>query len=73
MPTPFEEELTLTDRYQNIVQEAMLNQFLDFLAHDMVRYPERLQAVDVGLVQRLQSSIDGIYVDLDACLSADDE
>lgn len=74
MPTPFEEELTLTDRYQKtIVPEAVLDQFLDFLARDMARYPECLQAVDAGLLQRLQSRIDGIYVDLDASLSADDE
>jgi antitoxin PrlF len=36
-------------------------------------HPERLQAVDAGLVQRLQSLVGGIEVDLDAALSADDE
>jgi antitoxin PrlF len=33
-------------------------------------HPERLQAVDLGLVQRLQSLVAGIKVDLDSSLSA---
>jgi antitoxin PrlF len=48
-------------------------EFLDFLAWDIASHPERLQAIDAGLVQRLQSLIGGITVDLDAPLSADDE
>ncbi len=53
--------------------DPVLGQFLGFLARDMASHPERLQAVDAGLVQRLQSLVDGIEVDLDAALSADDE
>jgi antitoxin PrlF len=51
----------------------VLGQFLGFLARDIASHPERLQAVDAGLVQRLQSLVGGIEVDLDAALSADDE
>lgn len=51
----------------------MLGQFLDFLAHDIASHPERLQALDAGLVQRLKSLVGGVEVDLDAALSADDE
>ncbi len=51
----------------------MLGQFLGFLARDIASHPERLQAVDAGLAQRLQSLAGGIEVDLDAALSADDE
>ena len=53
--------------------DPVLGQFLAFLAADITRHPERLQTVDAGLVQRLQTLIDGVEVDLDAALSADDE
>jgi antitoxin PrlF len=52
--------------------DPVLGQFLGFLARDMASHPERLQAVDAGLVDRLQSLVGGIEVDLDAPLSADD-
>ena len=51
----------------------MLIPFLDFLARDITSHPERLQAVDAGLVQRLQALVGGVEVNLDAPLSADDE
>lgn len=53
--------------------DPAIGQFLGFLARDIASHPERLQAVDAGLVQRLQSLVGGIEVDLDAALSADDE
>ena len=52
--------------------DPVLGQFLGFLARDMASHPERLQAVDAGLVERLQSLVGGIEVDLDAALSMDD-
>ncbi len=54
-------------------EDPVLGQFLNFLARDIASHPERLQAVDAGLVQRLQSLVGGIEVDLDSALSADDE
>lgn len=53
--------------------DPVLGHFLEFLARDIASHPEHLQAVDVGLVQRLQSLVGGVEVDLDAALSADDE
>jgi antitoxin PrlF len=53
--------------------DPVLGQFLSFLARDIANHPERLQAVDTGFVQRLQSLTDGIEVDLDTPLSEDDE
>jgi len=53
--------------------DPVLGQFLGFLARDIANHPERLQAVDAGLVERLQSLVGSIEVDLDAALSADDE
>lgn len=53
--------------------DPVLGSFLSFLARDIANHPERLQAVDVGLVQRLQSLVGHVEIDLDAALSADDE
>lgn len=53
--------------------DPVLGQFLGFLAADITRHPERLKSVDAGLVQRLQSLVGGVDVDLDTALSADDE
>ena len=55
------------------VDDPVLGEFLGFLAVDIASHPERLQAVDAGLVDRLQSLVGGIEVDLDAALSADDK
>lgn len=53
--------------------DPVLGQFLGFLAADISLHPERLQSVDGALVQRLQSLVGGVDVDLDTALSADDE
>lgn len=54
-------------------EDPLLGQFLGFLAQDIAAHPDRIQSVDAGLVQRIQSLVGGIEVDLDAPLSADDE
>lgn len=53
--------------------DPLLGQFLGFLAQDIAAHPDRLQSVDAGLVQRIQSLVEGVEVDLDAPLSANDE
>ena len=53
--------------------DPVLGQFLGFLARDIASHPERLQTVDVQFLNRIQSLVGGIDVDLDAALSADDE
>lgn len=66
-------EVLLTRAEASEGDDPVLGQFLGFLARDMASHPEHLQAVDAGLVQRLQSLVGGIEVDLNAALSADDE
>jgi len=66
-------EVVLTRAEASKGDDPVLGQFLGFLARDIASHPERLQAVDAGLVQQLQSLVGGIEVDLDAALSADDE
>lgn len=53
--------------------DPVLGQFLDFLASDLANHLERLQAVDSGLAQRIQSLVGNVETDLDVPLSADDE
>ncbi len=66
-------EVVLTRAEASEGDDPVLGQFLGFLASDIARHPEQLQAVDAGLVRRLQSLVGGVDVDLDAALSADDE
>jgi antitoxin PrlF len=66
-------EVVLTRAETSDGDDPVLGQFLGFLAADIMRHPERLQSVDAGLVQRLQSLDGGVDLDLDAALSADDE
>jgi antitoxin PrlF len=66
-------EVVLTRAATAAVEDPVLGQFLAFLARDMAGHPERLQAVDAAFVQRLQSLVGDVNVDLEAALSADDE
>jgi antitoxin PrlF len=66
-------EVVLTRVEASGGDDPVLGQFLGFLAADITRHPERLQAVDAGLVRRLQSLVGDVDVDLGAALSADDE
>lgn len=63
-------EVVLSRTAGRQADDQLLDQFLGFLACDMASHPERLQAVDVRLVQRLQSLVGGIDVDLGSSPSA---
>lgn len=64
--TPESESLTSNE-------DPALDQILDYLAHDIARYPERLKPIDEHLMQRIKVLVGGLEVDLDAPLSVDDE
>ncbi|MFT4099624.1 MAG: type II toxin-antitoxin system PrlF family antitoxin [Burkholderiaceae bacterium] len=66
-------EVVLTRASGTEGSDPVLGAFLGFLARDIAEHPERLQAVDAGLVQRLRTLVGDADVDLDAVLSADDE
>jgi antitoxin PrlF len=55
------------------VADPVLGHFLGFLAKDMQRHPERMQAVDSNYVEQLRNLVQGVVVDLDAPLSDADE
>ena len=66
-------EVVLTRAIASDGNDPALAPFLGFLARDLAEHPERLQAVDAGLAQRIQGLVGDVEVDLDAPLSADDE
>lgn len=66
-------EVVLTRATVGESGDPALFPFLGFLASDLAEHPERLQALDADLVQRIHALIGGVEVDLDAPLSADDE
>jgi antitoxin PrlF len=53
--------------------DPVLGSFLQFLAHDIASHPGRLQPIDTGLVQRIQSLVSAVEVDLDEDLPEEDE
>ena len=65
-------EVVLTRATNPEKDDPVLAPFLDFLARDLANHPEHLQAIDASFVQRLQLLTNGVDVDLDTPLSADD-
>jgi antitoxin PrlF len=63
--------LTRADRTEG--DDPVLGQFLGFLARDIASHPERLQLIDTSFVQRIQSLVGDVEVNLDGPLPADDE
>lgn len=54
-------------------QDPVLGQFLDFLARDMANNPQHLQPLDASLLERIRVLTEGVEVDLNTPLSAEDE
>ena len=65
--------VTLSRANASEVDDPVLGQFLGFLADDIATRPERLQAMDAGFVQRLQTLVGAVVFDLEAPLLAADE
>lgn len=66
-------EVVLTRASDARANDPVLDEFLDFFARDIATHPEHLQSVSSSFVQRVQSLVGEVKVDLDAPLSADDE
>ena len=65
-------EVVLTRADAAEAEDPVLGAFLDFLARDIAGHPQHLAMMDAGLVQRLQALVEGVEIDLDAPLPADD-
>jgi antitoxin PrlF len=48
--------------------DPVLEQFLEFLAEDMQKNPQRIQSVSSKLIDRMHALTNGIDVDLDVLL-----
>jgi antitoxin PrlF len=66
-------EVVLTRASANDNDDPVLKEFLSFLATDIAKNPDRVQSMDRKLLERLQSLVGDVEVDLDAPLSAEDE
>ena len=66
-------EVVLARAEAGDADDPVLGAFLGFLARDFATHPERLQAIDARLVQRLHALTGGVEVDLDRALPPDDE
>lgn len=58
---------------ESLKNELMIEGFLSFLANDCVNYSPIVKPLSVGYVERLQSLVEGVDVDLTLPLSVDDE
>lgn len=54
-------------------EDPVLGEFLNFIAQDMQKNPQRLQTIKPDLLTRIQSLVVDVDVDLDAPLSDEDE
>ena len=66
-------EVVLTRAADASGDDPGLAPFLELLARDIASHPERLQTIAPEFARRIQSLVDGVDVDLDAPLPADDE
>lgn len=53
--------------------DPILEHFLNFLARDIEKNPQHLQAIGVDLLNHVQSLVAEVEIDLDAPLSDEDE
>jgi antitoxin PrlF len=57
----------------NLEDDPILGKFLSFLARDMSDNPQQIGSIDPNLVQRIQSLVADVEIDLDAPLADEDE
>ena len=60
-------------RSEDANNDPLLGQFLNFLATDIQANPQHLRQVSSDLVERIQSLVANVDLDLDAPLAAEDE
>jgi antitoxin PrlF len=55
------------------MDDPLVDGFLAFLAQDMTAHPERIAAVDAGLLERIRPLVADVEVDLDMALAPEDD
>jgi antitoxin PrlF len=56
-----------------VESDPILGKFLSFLAQDIEKNPQHLEAINSSLVSHVQSLISDVVLELDAPLSSEDE
>ena len=64
--------VTIT-RSETSPEDPILNKFLDFLAQDMEQNPQQIQPITPNTLERVQSLVKDVDVDLDAPLLDEEE
>jgi antitoxin PrlF len=60
-------------RAEDANNDPLLGQFLNFLATDIQHNPQQIRSINSDLVDRIQSLVVNVDLDLDAPLAAEDE
>jgi antitoxin PrlF len=55
-----------------VQRDPALKPFLDLLAKDLKKHPERIKPIPAGLVRRVRSVIEGVEIDLNGPLTGED-
>lgn len=71
--TVLENGSVIISRMNNEEADPVIGKFLSFLATDIEHNPQHLQSVDENLVNRIQSLVADVEIDLDAPLSEKDD
>ena len=53
--------------------DPVIDKFLDFLAQDMEQNPQHIQPIASKTIERIQSLVEDVEIDLDASLPDEDE
>lgn len=56
-----------------VKDDLVITSFLNFLAHAITAYPQKIIALDTDFVARIRVLIGGLEIDLDTLLSEDDD
>ena len=60
-------------RRETLEEDPILGKFLDLLAEDIEQNPQHIQPIKSATLERVQSLVEEVEIDLDAPLSDEDE
>lgn len=63
----------IISREEKVEKDPVLDNFLTFLANDMIQNPQNIKEIDSDLRDRIQSLVSNVDIDLDSPLSEEDD
>ena len=67
-----DEYVLLSKGQESNTEDPVLNNFLNFLSQDMLDHPDRIQVLDIALVNHLHSLVGNVPLELNAPLQDDE-